>query len=226
MKSDRKAVAMIELIFAIVVMGIAMLAIPMITTQSNRAVESAMMQESISTAASQIQMIMTRHWDANNEDPALGSYRPILKTSSVYFKDRGGLNVGMEGRTNLTITGVEINATLSGDFNDTGLNDVDDYNGVVTLLNSIVASTTSAGDYIDKDMNMTSAVSYASDAMILGPATTFNYDPSGAVPVGTTNIKRISVTLKSDESTFADKEITLNAFSCNIGTANLIPTVD
>lgn len=227
MKRYRKAVAMIELIFAIVVMGIAMLAIPMITTQSSRSVESAIMQESISTVASQIQMIMARHWDANNEDPTLGSYRPILKTNSTFFANRGGLNIGMEGRTNISNTGVEIDATSSLDFNDTGLNDVDDYNGIATLLNSVVTSTTSAGDYIDKKMKMTSTVSYSDDTITLGPTTTFNYNPSGAVPPGgTTNIKRISVTLKSTESTFADKNITLNAFSCNIGTANLTPTAD
>lgn len=222
MKSDRKAVAMIELIFAIVVMGIAMLAIPMITTQSNKAVESAMMQESISTAASQIQMIMARQWDQSDVDVLTGPC-PILKTQSVNFDNRGGLNSDTYARTNI-ITGVEIDATPSADFDDGdgGLNDIDDYNGISTLLNSIVDSTTSAGDYIDKDMNMTSTVSYVSDAMILGPATTFNYDPSGAVPAGTTNIKRISVTLKSDEPTFADKEITLNAFSCNIGTTKIL----
>lgn len=226
MKKYRKAVAMIELIFAIVVMGIAMLAIPMITTQSSRSVESAMMQESISTVASQIQMIMTRHWDANNEDPALGSYRPILKTNSAFFANRGGLNIGMEGRTNISNTGVEINATSSGDFNDTGLNDIDDYNGVSTLLSSVVASTTGAGDYIDKSMKMTSSINYISDAILLGSNTTFDYNPSGAISAVTTNIKRISITLTSTEPAFADKNITLNAFSCNIGTANLEPTAD
>ena len=221
MKSDRKAVAMIELIFAIVVMGIAMLAIPMITTQSNKAVESAMMQESISTAASQIQMIMARQWDQSDVN-ILTEPRPILATNSVNFTIRGGLNSPTGSRKDDGIS----SATVSADFDDGdgGLNDIDDYNGISTLLNSIVDSTTSAGDYIDKDMNMTSTVSYVSDAMILGPATTFNYDPSGAVPAGTTNIKRISVTLKSDEPTFADKEITLNAFSCNIGTTEISTT--
>jgi type II secretory pathway pseudopilin PulG len=215
MKNSRKAVAMIELIFAIVIMGIAMLAIPMITTQSSRAVESAMMQESISTAASQIQMIMARQWDQSDVN-VLTEPCPILKTQSVNFDNRGGLNNFGRKADNA------LNATVSANFDDGGLNDIDDYNGISTLLNSIVASTTSAGDYIDKDMNMTSTVSYANDAMLLGSTTTFHYDPSGAAPIGTTNIKRISVTLKSDESTFADKEITLNAFSCNIGTAKIL----
>lgn len=220
MKNSRKAVAMIELIFAIVVMGIAMLAIPMITTQSGRSVESAMMQESISTAASQIQMIMARQWDQSDVDYLTSNTRPILTTESLYFANRGGLN-GVT--TTPRIADDTLSATVSADFDDGdgGLNDIDDYNGIVTLLNNVVDSTTIAGDYIDEDINITSTVSYASDAMLVGPATTFNYNPSGAVPAGTTNIKRISVTLKSTESTFADKEITLHAFSCNIGTAEL-----
>ena len=70
MQNLRKAIAMIELIFAIVVMGIAMLAIPMITSQSSKGSESAMMQESISQASSNINMVLAKYWDNENTNPA------------------------------------------------------------------------------------------------------------------------------------------------------------
>lgn len=210
----RKAVAMIELIFAIVVMGIAMLSIPMITIQSAKSGESTIMQESIAAVASQMQMILSRHWDEVDADPSLGSRRPILKTASTNFDNRGGLTIN--GRTD-KVNGIEFGASSPSSFADGGDNDIDDYNGAITKLSIVDPTTTSTGDYIDINMNMTSNVNYINDNIALAPTTTFNYDPSGAGMSTTTNIKRVSVALTSTEPAFANKNITLNAFSCNIG---------
>lgn len=212
--TKRKAVAMIELIFAIVVMGIAMLSIPIITIQSAKSGESTIMQESVAAAAAQMQMILSRHWDEVDADPSLGSRRPILQTDSANFNNKAGLNIN--GRTD-QVNGIEYNASKAVNFLDGGDNDIDDYNGIVTPLILVESTTTSQGDYIDINMNMASQVNYINDNIALSPTTTFNYDPASASMGITTNIKRVSVTLTSIEPAFANKNITLSAFSCNIG---------
>jgi len=213
-QNKRKAVAMIELIFSIVIMGITLLTIPMITAQSVKSGESAMMQESIAAVASQMQMILSRHWDEIDADPSLGSRRPILRTASTNFDTKAGLNIN--GRTDKS-NGIELDASSAASFADGGNNDIDDYNGVTTTLSVVDPTTTSTGDYIDVNVIMTSAVNYSDDTITLAPIATFNYNPNGAGMGTTTNIKRVSVTLTSTEPTFANKNIQLNAFSCNIG---------
>ncbi|MEJ2488728.1 MAG: hypothetical protein P8Y50_02830, partial [Sulfurovaceae bacterium] len=72
----RKAIAMIELIIAIVIMGIAFLAIPMINNEAIKSDENAMLQESIAAGASQTELILTMKWDENSSD--------ILDTSTSW----------------------------------------------------------------------------------------------------------------------------------------------
>ncbi|MDD5406822.1 MAG: hypothetical protein PHE73_07805 [Sulfurovaceae bacterium] len=215
---NRKAVAMIELIFSIVVMGIVLLSIPMITAQSSRSEDSAIMQESVAAAASQMQLIMGKFWDESDTNTSLGS--PILITDSHNFTTKAGLN--SDGRTYRSTIGTELYATAPANFADGVENDMDDYNNFNTTVSIYRTenTTTSTGDYIDININMISTVDYIGDSIILAPTTTFNYNPTAANLGGaTSNIKRISLTLTSAEPTFANKNIRLDAFSCNIGSA-------
>lgn len=217
---NRKAIAMIELIFAIVVMGIAMLAIPMISVQSSRGGDSAMMQESVAAASSELQMIMSRAWDENNTITSLGS--PILVTQSANFATRAGLNVG--GRTTLASDSNVLNAAAIGRDALNDSDDIDDFNGVTNnfVVYGGVQQQSHLGEYIDTQINMRATVAYASDAIALANVVNFNYNPSQALSPTTTNIKRISVNLttaNNQDAALANKDITLNAFSCNIGEA-------
>lgn len=220
---NRKAIAMIELIFAIVVMGIAMLSIPMIMTQSSRGGDSAMMQESVAAVSSEIQMIMSRAWDEGNTIASLGS--PILSTQSGNFATRAGLNPA--SRTTQSTNGLILAASAIGTDEPNGSDDIDDFNGVTnnfTVYNG-VQQQSHLGEYIDTQINMGATVAYANDAIVLAQTVNFNYNPA-LVTAGTTNIKRISVNLttaNNQDAALAAKNITLNAFSCNIGTA--VPAV-
>ncbi len=215
---NRKAIAMIELIFSIVIMSIVLLTIPMITTQSSRSEDSAIMQESIAAAASQMQLIMGKFWDESDTNTSLGS--PILGTDSANFTTKAGLN--SNGRSDRSITGIELNATTPANFADGGENDMDDYNDFITTLSIYRTenTTTSIGDYIDINITIASNVGYIDDSITLAPITTFNYNPNAANLGGvTSNIKKISITLTSTEPTFTNKSIRLDAFSFNIGSA-------
>lgn len=217
MKSARKAVAMIELIFSIVVMGIAMLAIPMITSQTIKGSQSAMMQESVSEVASNINLIMSKPWDsAYNQlvDPA--SETTILSSESGNFVNRRGLNMlpsPLNSGVRDTIAQKATSATISG------ADDISDYDGVATrvAVYQNQANPTYSGDYADTTVTMGTVVKYYPDNIVLGSATTFNFDPAATVG-GTTNIKRVTITLTS--TAIPEKNnIKLNGFSCNIGSS-------
>ncbi|HID37394.1 MAG TPA: hypothetical protein EYP39_08505 [Ghiorsea sp.] len=72
---------MIELIFAIVIMGIVLMSAPLLISQAEKGAIVGVQQEAISAAASNIGMILTRHWDEQDTDETRES--PILSTGSV-----------------------------------------------------------------------------------------------------------------------------------------------
>lgn len=214
MKKIRKAIAMVELIFAIVVMGIAMLAIPMITSQSLKGTQSALTQESIAAAASQIAMISAKPWDNTNTQETTPT---ILTTGSGNFVTRNGLSAGV---VNSRILSANAATPVNTDPNN---QDMGDFNNIVTLLgiNNAQGNAVWDGDYVDQSIQMISGVTYAPDAVNLNQNTIFNYAPA-ALAV-TTNIKHITVTLRTGpaqtDDLVAGKNIVLNAFACNIGSA-------
>lgn len=227
MQNLRKAIAMIELIFAIVVMGIAMLAIPMITTQSSKGSESAMMQESISQASSNINMVLAKYWDNENTNPA--TQEIILSTASGNFATRSGLVNGYNKRTTTGQTAASnvLTNTLAQDPD--GSDDISDFNGQNIILGVYQGQTNEVkdGDYIDKGITMATTVAFAPDTIaVAGGTLTYNFDPTVNSPAST-NIKRVNVFLTTTETSSVSqnggldtiKQIGLNGFSCNIGGA-------
>ena len=78
---NRKAIAMIELIFAIVIVGIALLSVPNLIYRATESGYTAMQQEAIAAAASDISLILTKRWDEANTDPRL----PAIILTQVYL---------------------------------------------------------------------------------------------------------------------------------------------
>jgi len=197
-----------------------------------------MQQESIATTATQIGMILTRHWDEG--DTNASNTAPILVTQGDGDLNASGTTGRRAGtpmssdRTFLTVSGGTINAsgTLESENNDS--DDIDDFNGNdsnLTVYNS-EDTETSIGDYIDTNIIIRTTVTYLNDTPTSGTygGTTklltldnpFNND-GRAAPATTSSIKLISVRLTSDNPTeeLGSKNIILNAFSCNIGTFTL-----
>lgn len=196
---------MIELIFAIVVMGFAMLAIPNITAQSAKSSQSALNQEAVAAATAQMQNILSMHWDAADTGTN-GS--PILSLNGVAI-------TGRDGRVSRMITGNDgvILSASATTVAATDTDDMGDFNNLATPINLVDNATTQ--DYSDKGMIMNSTVSYINDV-----ANPYNFNQN-AIAGGITNIKRVSVTLSSPTASQGDKSVTLHAFSCNIGVPTL-----
>jgi len=233
----RAAIAMIELIFAIVVMGIVLMSAPMLISTATKSGYVALQQESIAAASSEIGLILTHHWDEGNTD--LNETAPILGALGNSDLNENG-NTGRRAgtpesskRSFFTSLGGEVNATASASLgNDAGdSDDLDDFAGTTTTLQQYMAenTTTAVGDYIDQDIRIQTTVSYINDVPDLGSyagsASTLTLDDPfnrGAGTGDTSNIKLITVTLTTDNnSSELNKTIVLQAFSCNIGTFEL-----
>ncbi len=232
----KRAIAMIELIFALVIMGIVLMSAPMLIQQSVRSGNVALQQEAIAAAAAQTSIVLSMHWDEANANLPVGT-SPILDTNRTNF-DFNASNpplglVGVSSR-NSNNGGVIFSpsTTLGADFtddNDTNetdyskFDDVDDYNnqsfGVVVFNNE--NTTTDKGDYVDKNISIASSINYVDDTvtfkknMLDSDITDINDTPFGAV----SNIKFITVNLTSNSNIEElNKSITFKAFSSNIGT--------
>ena len=65
----RPAIAMIELIFSIVIMGIVMMSAPMLISTASNSTSVVLQQEGINQAVSRITMMLSYPWDeANTND--------------------------------------------------------------------------------------------------------------------------------------------------------------
>ena len=229
----RPAVAMIELIFSIVIMSIVMLSAPMLISSASKSGYVSIQQENIGEVASQVNIILGYNWDENNANQ--GYFPVVLATNgdnNLSEVGTTGLRAGtsnMSFRKYISISGDRGTATplnaLGPDAADG--DDIDDYNGVITLRN-IQAST---ADYIEKDVNINidSNITYMSDSANAGDLYSdggggiLSFTPTFIGNAGnTSNIKRIQVTLTSASNIdVLDKNITLHAFSCNIGSYKL-----
>jgi len=222
-----KAIAMIELIFALVIMGITIMAAPMLISTASSSVSVALQQEGINEAASRLGIILTHEWDDNNlrcqDSPSiLHTQSPVAALEEVGTTQRriGSLDSAGNPLSNshtYDCNGVEYNATAIG-REGTTYDDIDDFDGTSKL----VEVTLGAGgkDYLEKDtVTISTAVTYGNDSATYS-AGSISFIPSTATG-GTTSIKQINTTLTSTHAaTELQKQITLRAFSCNIGSYN------
>lgn len=232
---QRPAIAMIELIFAIMVMGIVMLSVPQLLSVSSTSGYAAIQQEGINEAATQANIMLGYEWDENNTIEGHGTVLNTfgdarLKGTLTLPKRRAG-TPSLSHRLFISYDGKEFNATAIG------LNvgeviatadDIDDFNGTSTNLALDGAATTK--DYIEKNtINISRTVEYMSDAETgtgtysNGGGGTLSFKPSFTSVLNSTNIKYITVILTSTSTIeeLNSSSITLQAFSCNIGSYKL-----
>jgi len=233
----RDAVAMIELIFALLIMAIVLMSVPRLISTATKSSFVALQQESINEAASHINMIMGYHWDENTTDERY--LDPILTVSAtgdtnLSYKVLNSWRIGtpkessrsfirQDGTSNIVATAPSKLGMEAGEPHE---DDVDDFIGDYTLINEGVTTS----DVADKNINVATSVSYALDSP---SGTTGPYDTTGGdrqisfndltdTNAGSTNIKHISVTLTSTSNVSEfEKSIVLHAFVCNIGAYEL-----
>lgn len=220
---SRKGIAMIELIFAIVVIGISLLSIPNLLYTAAESGYTSMQQEAIAAAASDMSLVLTNRWDEANTDPRLPAI--ILTTDSTTTGLTQSTRTNLKSRTYFSSTGGTMSASNASTFQnpdtgDIGQDDIDD-------IPSITAGHVEDGtqDLIDT-ISVSTTVSYLNDSETTGSwstaTTTYDEPFIAAAPGGTSNVKGIVMTLTSGGTTpELQKTIKLKAFSCNIGSYEL-----
>jgi hypothetical protein len=210
---------MIELIFAIVVMGIILMSAPMLVSTAAKSTSVSLQQEGINQAVSRISEILTYEWDqADTNDSCIPPVLHVSSSGDSLLKEVNGTSrrVGVPTLSNsrtFRCGSREYNAsttlTKEGSIDD----DIDDFNRDTSLVEIEGAHT----DYIEKTtVSIATTVAYINDNASYDSAT-LTYVPGGT-PGSSTNIKQISVTLTSTSGVDElDKNITMRAFSCNIG---------
>ena len=242
-KKFKRGIAMIELIFAIVIIGIVLLSSPMLIQQSINSSFVAMQQEAIAATASQIATLLSKPWDEQDASNVANA-APILTLSNGEASPLRGL-MGQDSLNTRRISRLA-DATIapsvmgidSGEVQAT-FDDIDDYDGVTMGITVFNAENTDAtvGEYVDVNLSINNRITYASDkpngniawggadgGIVNAGNTIFdnqnNLPPIGGLPAES-QIKFVQVNLTSTNPSGTDelvKNITLNAFSCNIGT--------
>jgi len=225
----KKAIALIELIFAIVIIGITMLTIPNLLNTTTKAATNVITQEAVSSGASHIAMIMSQYWDeacANNDSPILYVLAGDIELNEANAsKRRVGSNKNTTRRFKLDKSGNKIFAVNRSSFgrnldiNETEPDDVDDFDkSNYTLVNRENAKV-ETGEYKDKVINIATSVFYISDKTAYNNVSTVIFNNPFNTPNNiSTNIKAIKVDITSAND---KKFISLKAFSCNIGAQRL-----
>jgi len=235
----RKGIAMIELIFAIIIMGIVLSSAPMLISQSSGSSFVAFQQESIAIASSHINTLSTYAWDEENTDskspnfllnvPAgnaeLTQQDTTVKRGPTYalafatnrLRQYSDINITIAVNTFPALGGAEENATEPRD-------DIDDFIGIpLALVNAAAQNQANQGEYMDTGINMATAVIYGFDRVDsytnANGRFTFNR-PFTANPFPEDNIKLITTILTSNIPALNGKNIILRAFMCNIGAAS------
>lgn len=193
----RTAFTLIELIFAIVIIAISVVSLPMMSQVVSKGVDTSLVQEAIFAAATELNEAVTAHWDQNSLEPTmLDSFARVIETgdcindvnSSNYRLRPGHISQPLHRRC------LDSNATTPSDAN--GALDVFDLNNMAHGTEPIL---TGGGGQAGYKETYTSVINVSRSAVFAGAANN--------------NIKVITSSVSDADGTIA----LLRTYSANIG---------
>lgn len=234
----KRAFSLIEVVFAIVIIAISMMSVPMLLKQSSKSDENSIIQEGILAASTKMGNILSYPWDGNSYDSTNKVLRVLdvkngdselsrLVTLPVYTNDnnlRKG-HIYADRRRKFfdykSFTSV-FPSTAINILNPQSINDF-------FLASKVLgddANTTNTFDYKDTSLKMTTSVYYVSDSTDYSKkkiSISFS-TPMAKFPVNSnvnsTNIKMIE--LNTTSPLLNNRTFILRTFICNIGQAGLL----
>lgn len=194
----RSAFTFIELIFAIVIIAITVLSLPVMNQALSKGNDAALVQEAIFAATTELNQATTYRWDENSLE-AKTAYSRVVPTSNTDCNTnhlRPGHIPNQTLHRRCTNNDALRPSTIGIDTNDNDIaDDLDDTNGTTSNMYSDDASTASG---YKKDLNIRTDV---------------NYVAFGDITKDEKNMKKISVTVSNADGTVA----LLSTYSANIG---------
>lgn len=236
----RHAFTLIEVLLALIIIGITVLTVPMIIQVNAKSTEGSLEQEAVFNASAKLLQTLSFPWDENATNaelagegadvlagvvniPQNGDTAPSLDVTLI--KDRPGL---VSRKTRRDGFGQEVDVSNLGNDNPSVLvQGIDDFNGQASNvlndkgINSAVIDT--AAGY-KTDYTMTTTVSYVSDQLDTAGGTIDYSTPTpfagntfvlSNVPVaGPTNLRMVSISIFGQNGNLIS---VLNAYAANIG---------
>jgi len=220
----RPAASMLELIVAIVVMGIAVMTLPMLLTQTQNNNAYTMQQEVILAARTKLGDTLTYRWDENSIQD--NTIRVLitdgdsdLNVSSDGIRRIGHVK-GNKRRKFFTDLNASTPPSLLGPdpLGSHNLDDIDDFNSATPSQLQLPAQDTNL-DYHFKDFNLTTNVVYVSDTANYNASDfNFTFETNTSASATSTNIKLLTLSVTGNNET----PFTLRTYSCNIGESELL----
>ncbi len=185
----RSAFSMIELIFAIVIIGVAVLSLPMMSQVTSKGIENNLAQETIFAASAELNQVMSYYWDERSTEDDANALSRVIDSNN----DCNDTTKQRIGHVNRRCVNSNSNAapTIGSDSGD--LDDIDD---VSTTSKPLFTGTSSAQGY---KQNYTSVVNV--NTATFGTATT-------------NDIKKITVTVYDENG---NTVTALSSYVANIG---------
>lgn len=216
----RHASSMIELVIAIVVMGIAVMTLPLLLSQTQNNNAYALQQEVILAARTKMGDMQTYRWDEHSLDN--GRIGVLITNGDV------DLNITSNGRRIGHILGNKRRkffadenssvspANLGVDSGDVDKDDIDDFDDESVKLFPSLETTDL--DYRFTEFNLNTTVVYISDdANYSDQDLDITFTDSNVS--NSTNIKMLTLSISGDEVPTPFK---LRSYSCNIGESELL----
>ena len=231
----RPAIAMLELIIAIVIMAIALMSVPIMQQQSSKAQIFSLTQEGVMAAALKLRHILSYPFDESNANAIADSQNlneyvldvtTNLDPNSANYNRIGNsyLRAGHYDYTKRrrfdTITSAYASATsVISHAIETPEDDISDFRD--KILAQILQKTSGGENSYFLSYNVTSDVAYVE----YFNGGELNIDPSSEIANNlTSNIKFITVRV-TDTQNIAGA-ITMSAFACNIGSQKTLTLED
>ena len=225
----REGFSLVELVFSIVVIAIALMTVPLMLSQGAKSNQYALMQESILAARTKMGNILSFKWDNNASDDNNTIVRVMDVQHGTAALDRnssvrrvGHIVEDLRRRMRDNVTYASLGQEVADEFDD-----IDDFDGDA----AVVAASGATGvegkfDYLDEDLNLTTRVRFISDDTNYSKQTiSFDFNISTATnDVNlSTNIKMIE--LNATSTNRVDMPFVFRTFSSNIGQAKLYERV-
>jgi len=218
---------MIELIFALVIMGIVFLTLPLILIQNADSVEDNIIHESIFLSSSKMSQLLTFQWDENSKETGIILSAADVLTVSATGDNELDRNISdfrrghfrEDKHRRMTPINNERNASAIG-IEGALFDDIDDFDGIVAN-NVIVVAPNTPGGYkknYREDINVT----YVNDNTdYTANPINFAFTTANVAvnPGDTTNLKMIETSIVQDRTGAGDwqTEVLLRAYVANIG---------
>ncbi len=206
----KKAFGLIELIFAILVISIALLAIPPLFTQLSSSIEGVLRKEAIFYAYYQNGNILTYRWDENSLADENSSHTVALATQAGDSELSQVKPINPEYRIGAVTRKIDLNkeasSILQQEADDVIEDDIDDFNNKTYTIQK------ESGDFV-LEMNITNTISYIGDhANYYQEVVNFFIEPEASI-IFSTNIKLIKTVISNK----GENILVLYSFACNNG---------